>query len=100
MTSWVKLEVGGRVMNEIKSLFDKKYYDLSVESPYTHRYIYIYLSMFITFYLSIFLKILSHRDNIVHLEFHLLLLISASPMSRYQDKDSNSVHTNKHPDQR
>lgn len=39
----------------------------------------------------------SRRDNICNLKFYLLLLISTSPMSRYQDKYSNSVHTNKYP---
>lgn len=101
MTTWVKLEVGARGMNEMKSLFDKNKCDPSIYTL-SHTYIYYtYIYRYVhTFYLSTSLTILSLTNNFVHLEFHLLLLISTSAVTGYQNKGSNSICTNKYPGQR
>lgn len=91
-----KIRVWGKGMNKIKSLLDKKYYDLSMELSYTQTY--IFLNVFIPFlFIHISNNFESNRDFFLNLKFHLLLLISTSLMSMCQDKDSNSAHTNKYP---
>lgn len=85
----------------MKSLSDKNKGDLYIYTL-SHRHIlYIHLqvcSSLLFIYFSHNFE--SYMDNFVHLEFHLLLFISTSAMSGYQNKGSDNVCTNKHPGQR